>query len=124
MRRKSLPLFACLAMTGCASGPSIQSQMAAFIGADTQTVVQKLGVPDKQIKVNDNTQYLAYNIITSYGYGGYYGPYAGGYYGRYYGSYFGTGGYYGGYPYVYSCEVTLMLTNDRVNSYTTRGYCN
>ena len=52
-----LPVFA---LAGCATGPSLQSRMAAYIGDNTQTLVQGLGVPDKQITVNDG-QYLAYN---------------------------------------------------------------
>jgi hypothetical protein len=109
VRSKSLLLLPCLALAGCATGPSLRSQMAAYIGADTQTVVQKLGVPDKHIKVKDSVQYLAYEIVTDYGFSGYYGPW-GGY-------------YYGGYPDVYTCEATFMLTSNRVSSVTLRGYC-
>jgi hypothetical protein len=114
MRRKSLLLFPCLALAGCATGPSLQSQMAAYIGSDSQTVVQKLGVPDKHITVND-VQYLAYENVTDtdYGFDGYYGYYP----------YGGMGYYDGGYPYVYSCETTFTLRNDRVLSVTLRGYC-
>ena len=67
MRRKSLLLLPCLAMAGCAvAGPGPQSQMAAYVGADTQTVVQKLGVPDKHISVNGDVQYLTYLFVTNY----------------------------------------------------------
>jgi hypothetical protein len=113
-----LPVFA---LTGCATGPSLQSRMAAYIGDNTQTLVQSLGVPDKQITVN-GSQYLAYvrryDVLSpgylSFGGGGYGGPF--------YGSGFG-GPFYDFPPYVseYSCETTFLLRDDRVLDFTMRG---
>ena len=114
-----LPVFV---LTGCATGPSLQSRMAAYIGDNTQTLVQGLGVPDKQITVN-GVQYLAYEQsytqVPGYiGFGGVYGSYGGPFYGGRYG-----GPYYGFPPYVneYSCDTTFLLKDDRVLSFTMRG---
>ncbi len=115
MRRGFLVSLALLVLAGCA-GPSLRSRMAAYIGADEQTLVQQLGVPDKQITVN-GIQYFAYNqqrqvIAGTYGY---------------YGPYWGPGPMYGGgfYPWngvmVYACETTFMLRDGRVFTFTMRG---
>jgi len=113
-----LPVFA---LTGCATGPSLQSQMALYIGDNTQMLVQGLGVPDKKITVNGD-QYLAYvrryNVISpgalTFGGGAYGGPfYGGGFAGPFYG--FPT------YVTVYSCETTFLLREDRVLGFTMRG---
>jgi len=113
-----LPVFA---LTGCATGPSLQSQMAAYIGANTQTLVQSLGVPDKQITVN-GSKYLAYvrrsSVVTpgylSFGGGAYGGPF--------YGQGF-AGPFYDFPPTVdeYSCETTFLLRDNRVLGFTMRG---
>src|ERR1700733_7837314 len=95
MQRQSMLLLPCLALGGCITGPSLQSQMAAYIGADPQTLVRTLGVPDKHVTVN-NVQYFAYVTITQ----GYYG-------------------YYGGY--YYSCETTFTVKDDRVVNVQLRG---
>ncbi len=114
-----------LTMTGCATGPSLQSRMAAYIGSPGETLVRNLGVPDKQITLN-GVQYLAYvreqttvmappPLFVGYGgFGGFYGPY--GPYG---------GGFYG--PAlaptvtVWRCETTFTLQNDKVSGFTMRG---
>jgi hypothetical protein len=112
-----------LALAGCATGPSLESRMAAYIGASSQTLVQQLGVPDKQITV-DGIQYLAYDrrrTVVSPGLvmGGGFGPYGGPFYG---------GPFYGGPTLVtppsvnvYSCETTFLLEKDHVVSFTLRG---
>jgi hypothetical protein len=105
MRCKSLLLIPCLAVAGCATGPSLQSQMAVYVGANSETLVQSLGVPDKKITVND-TQYLAYTLVNNidYGYSGY------------------DGFYDAGYSVALStCQATFMLLNDRVSNFTLRG---
>ena len=125
--RKILFFVAVLTLAGCATGPSLQSRMAAYIGASGETLVQNLGVPDKQITLN-GVQYLAYvreqtTVMTppplflggyGYGYGGFYRPY---------------GGFYAsGLPAtvsVWRCDITFMLHADKVVSFTLRGnYCN
>ncbi len=124
MRRNLLVSLSLLALAGCATGPSLRSRMAAYVGADTQTLVQQLGVPDKQITVN-GVQYVAYDqshqVIDTGAYlGGWYGPYGGPFYG---------GGFYpqvyaaGLTPQVivYGCETTFMLKGGRVVSVTLRG---
>ncbi len=111
------------ALAGCATGPGLQSRMAAYIGASGETLVQNLGVPDKQITLN-GVQYLAYvreqtTVLTPPpffygGYGGFYRPYA--------------GFYAYGLPStvtVWRCDITFMLHADKVVSFTLRGnYCN
>ena len=103
MQRKSLLLLVCLALAGCVMGPSLRSQMAAYIGANPQSLVRTLGVPDKHITVN-NVQYLAYVTTTDFGPQGYYG-----------------GFYYDSYPAIYSCETTFAVKDDRVFSINLRG---
>jgi hypothetical protein len=121
MKRTCLLIL--LALAGCATGPSLESRMAGYIGASSQTLVQQLGVPDKQITVDGN-QYLAYDrsrTVVSPGLvtGGGFGPYFGGPFG---------GGFYGGPAFVtppsvnvYSCETTFLLEKDHVVSFTLRG---
>ncbi len=110
-----------LALVGCTTGPSMESQMAAYIGAPESALVQKLGVPDRQITVN-NVTYLAYELRNQaqLSPGGYVwgGPYWDG---------------WGPYPYAYgrsimprnirvwSCEVTFVLVEGKVRSFTLRG---
>jgi hypothetical protein len=126
MRSNLIFLFPVLALTGCVTGPSLQSRMAAYIGDSTQSLVQNLGVPDKQITVN-GVRYLAY--VRHYqeiepddlAFGGGFGPY-GGFYGSPYGGFYGD-------PFPrqvneYSCETTFLLKDDRVVSFSLRGnYC-
>jgi hypothetical protein len=104
MRCKSLLLLPCLAVAGCTTGPSLQSQMAVFVGASPQALVQGLGVPDKKITVND-TQYFAYTLVNQVDY------WNDGY----------NGFYNDGYSSVYSCEATFILMDDRVSNVTLRG---
>jgi hypothetical protein len=125
MRRGLFVSLCFLALTGCATGPSLRSRMAAYIGADMQTLVQQLGVPDKHITVN-GVQYVAYvqshqEIDT--------GAYMGGWYGGAWGGPFYGGGFYpqvygaGLTPrlIVYGCETTFMLRGDKVFNFTLRG---
>jgi len=126
MSFKIAPVFiaGALALSGCATGPSLQSRMAGFTGASTQTLVEHLGVPDKQITTN-GTEYLAYTVRHSEelepGYGGPIGPY----FGRgYYGAAFGSGFYDSNFPRPidqYSCTVTFALHGDKVVGFTLRG---
>lgn len=50
-----------LSVSGCATGPSLQSRLAAYIGASESDLVQGLGVPDRQVEVKD-VKYLAYRV--------------------------------------------------------------
>ena len=118
-----------LVLSGCATGPSLQSRMASYIGASEATLVQNLGVPDRQVKVGD-AQYFAYQLrnqmqtsgSTTYWSGGYWG---GGYPGwGGWGGYPGWGGYYNSAPQsiqVYSCEVTFLLEKQRVYTFMLKG---
>lgn len=125
--RKFLLLLPILAVSACAVGPSLQSRMAAYTGASAQTLVQQLGVPDKQITVN-GIQYFAYDrhrIDVEPGLIGGFGPYGAGFYG---GPFWGPGF---GYPVFdaaipptvneLSCETTFMLKGDKVFNFTLRG---
>jgi len=68
-------------LAGCATGPGLHARMTAYIGSSPQTLVQQIGVPDKQITVG-RVQYLAYvhheeDSLAAYNYvtltpGGYY----------------------------------------------------
>ncbi len=116
--RKFICLVGLLSMSACATGPGLQSRMAAYIGASPETLVQKLGVPDKQITVN-GVQYFAYDehhtVVTPgiYTFGGFYGaPF-------YPGPYFD-----GGIPPSVTqigCETTFMLHDNKVTNFTLRG---
>ncbi len=121
MNRRIITLIALVALASCATGPSLQSRMAAYIGASAETLVQNMGVPDKQISLN-GVQYMAYvhqqvTVMPSpvlIPYGGYGGPFFGPY-----------GGFYGA-PFppsvtVWRCEITFLLHADKVVSFTLRG---
>jgi hypothetical protein len=113
MRRNLAVALSFLALAGCATGPSLQSRMAAYIGANELTLVQQLGVPDKQITVN-GVQYLSYDLqrveIDDDGNA----------YGWFFPSTYETGLYPRVIAY-YSCEMTFLLRAGRVFNFTLRG---
>ncbi len=122
--RKYLSLIALLGMSACATGPGLQSRMASYIGATEDQLVQKLGVPDKQITVN-GVQYLAYDqhhLDVSPGFSTFGGFYGGGYYG---GPYFGGGPFFdAGFPPTIEergCETTFALRDGKVINFSFRG---
>lgn len=117
MRLFSL-LVLILGLSGCASGPSLQSRLAAYIGAPEAELVQNLGVPDKQIEVK-GAKYLAYQIRYQaqttpvmpppYWGAGYWGP-----------------GWAWSPPFpqdvqVWACEVTFVLVDNKVQTFYLRG---
>ncbi len=112
-----------LVLAACAQGPSLQSRMAAYIGAPEDKLVQSLGVPDKHITVND-VKYLAYvqaqaQVLPSDIPMGGFGPWGGSYWGPYYGPYYSAA-----FPQdvqVWSCEVTFILKDGKVTGFTLRG---
>jgi hypothetical protein len=117
--RRSVTILCLLALSGCVVGPSLQMRMSAYIGATSQTLVQNLGVPDKQITIN-GIQYLAYDrhrteVSPGFIDGGFYGPYYGG-------PFFG-GPFFESPPIVtdYSCETTFLLKDNHVFNFTLRG---
>lgn len=120
-------LFPVLALAGCATGPSLQSRMAAYTGASGETLVRDLGVPDKQISLN-GTQYMAYvrqQTVVDPGppvFVGGFGPYGGPFWGGYGG---GFGGIYGADSppsvSVWRCEATFTLQHDKVVGFALRG---
>ena len=113
MRRNVLVFLSLVSLAGCATGPSLSSRMAAYIGANMQTLVQQLGVPDKQITVK-GVQYVAYDHWHQELEPGWYGPHGGPFY----------GGFYPGLPpqvMTYGCEVTFVLKDGRVVNFTLRG---
>jgi hypothetical protein len=117
-------LFAgALALSGCATGPSLQSRMAGYTGASTQTLVEHLGVPDRQITTN-GTAYLAYNVRHSEQLESGFGA-VGPYFGRgFYGAGFGAGFYDSGFPQPidqYVCTATFAMRDDHVVGFTLRG---
>jgi len=122
MRYAMLLLIPFFALAGCARGPSLQSQMTAYIGADTQGLVQSLGVPDKQISVN-GIDYLAYRVrysadVAAYedAYYGFYGPYAG----PSYPIWLNGPGLSPTVP-AWWCEVTFLLKDGHVFNFVLRG---
>jgi hypothetical protein len=118
--RKFLLILPFLA-AACATGPGLESRMAAYIGASPETLIGAFGVPDKQITV-DGVQYFAYvrhrtQVIPGTpvfaGFGGY--PYYGG---------FGGPVFATGIPPTVidrSCETTFLLHDNKVVSFTLRG---
>jgi hypothetical protein len=119
--RRYLLFIPVLAATACATGPSLQARMASYIGTPETTLVQKLGVPDKQIDVNGD-KYLAYDehhVSVTPGFGGFgsFGPWYGG-------PYFAGPVFDSGIPpqiTEYSCETTFLLRDDKVVSFSLRG---
>ncbi len=103
-------------LTACATGPGLESRLAAYIGAPEAELVQKLGVPSRQISVN-GVDYLAYQVryqAQTFSSGPYWG-----------GPFWGPGwGPYGSIPQdvqVWSCEATFALVKGKVESFTLRG---
>lgn len=100
-----------LTLAGCATGPGLQSRLAAYIGAPESKLVQSFGVPLRQINVN-GVDYLAYQMKYSaqaVPVGPYWGPFWGGY-----------------QPVpqdvqIWSCEATFAVANGKVQSFTLRG---
>lgn len=106
-----------LGLSGCATGPSLQSRLAAYIGMPEASLVKALGVPARQIDVN-GVKYLAYQVryqaqsspaMPPAFWGGYGGP-----------------GWAWSAPVpqsvqVWSCEATFALVDDKVQSFTLRG---
>jgi hypothetical protein len=127
MRKFLLLTVPLAALSACATGPSLQSRMASFTGASEKTLVEQLGVPDKQVTV-DGLQYLAYDhrdIDFDPGFAGpFYGPgfYGGPFYG---GGFIGPGPFFdAGIPSRVSevaCETTFTLRDDKVIGFTLRG---
>lgn len=114
-----------LALAGCATGPDLQSRMAAYVGAPEATLVQSLGVPDRQVTVGE-TKFFAYQLryqmqtsgSTAFWGGNYWGGYRG------WGGYPGWGGFYNNGPQninVWSCVVTFMLEHQKVYSFMLQG---
>jgi hypothetical protein len=118
--RLTLPL-SLLVLTGCATGPSLQSRMAAYVGAPEDTVVQSLGVPNQKIDVN-GVQYLTYEkrreqpVPEPQAFGGPFGPDVGPWG---YGAVFATD--YPQYVAVWSCDTTFVVSHGRVASFTLKG---
>lgn len=114
MRRAAFLLLPLLA--GCATGPSLQTRMIAYMGAPEDKLIQSLGVPDKQITVGGN-DYLAYirqqtQIISSPMMGfGPWGPYGGG---------FGAVALPSTVQ-VWSCETTFAIKDGHVANVTFKG---
>lgn len=120
MRR--LTLFLLPLLTACATGPSLQTRMTAYVGAPEDKLVQALGVPDKHITVN-GVDYLAYvrqraqvePDVADIGFGAWGGPYWGPYYGGFYDM---------GLPrdvQVWSCEITFTVKDSRVWDVALKG---
>ncbi len=119
MRRVVLLLLPLLA--GCATGPSLQTRMIAYMGAPEAQLVQSLGVPDKQITVSGIT-YLAYirqqsqvqpSPIIGFGGGpwGPWGPYGGGF----------AAASFPSQIQVFSCETTFSIKDGHVANVTFKG---
>lgn len=113
-----LVLVLSLGLSSCASGPSLQSRLAAYIGAPEAELVQNLGVPDKQIEVK-GVKYLAYQVRYQaqtapvmpppYWGPGYWGP-----------------GWAWSPPFpqnvqVWACEATFVLVDNKVQTFYLRG---
>ncbi len=102
-----------LLLAACQTGPSLQTRMISYMGAPETTVVQALGVPDKQITVS-GVSYLAYirqrtQVIPTY-WGPVWGPYGGVYPGPMTSS-----------VQVWTCETTFTVKDGKVVNVTFKG---
>ncbi len=122
----NIALAAFATLSACATGPSLQTRLASYIGAPEGALIKNFGVPDKQITV-DGTQYLAYdhrdlNVYPGFNGPGFYGP--GLYGGPFLGGY-GPGPFFDtGIPAQVnevSCETTFLLKDGKVVDFTLRG---
>lgn len=108
-----------LGLSGCATGPSLQSRLAVYIGASEADLVHSFGVPDRQIEVK-GVKYLAYQVRYQaqtapamlpppYWGPGYWGP-----------------GWAWSAPMpqnvqIWACEATFVLVDDKVQTFSLRG---
>jgi hypothetical protein len=97
-----------LLLAACQTGPSLQTRMISFMGASESTLIQSLGVPDKQINVN-GVSYFAYvrqrtQVLST-------GPFWGG---PYWWPYGGFAGPVSSSVQVWSCETTFTIQNGKV----------
>jgi len=108
-----------LALSGCATRTtaSFDARMAGLVGRPEVEVITALGVPVRTYDVSGH-RFLQYESRRLVGYPGSY-PFGGYPYGRY-----GYGYGYGGFPPIIEtreCELTITLTQGRMQGYTRRG---
>jgi hypothetical protein len=107
-----------LLLAACQTGPSLQTRMISFMGASENTLIQSLGVPDRQITVG-GINYLAYvrsrTQVLSTG-----GPFWGGPWGGW-GPYGGWSGPVSSSVVVWSCETTFAVQDGRVVNVSFKG---
>ena len=103
-----------LLLAACQTGPSLQTRMISFMGAPEGTLIQSLGVPDRQISVG-GVNYLAYvrsrTQVLSTGpfWGGPWGPYG------------GWAGPVSSSVQVWSCETTFAVQDGKVVNVSFKG---
>jgi hypothetical protein len=108
--RRLLPL---LLLAGCATGPSLETRLAATIGQSELQVVETFGVPNRTYDTG-GLRFLQYEerrqVLHQLN------PYWGYPYGRF--APYSLGG-----PVLLtrSCDITFTLKDSRVQSFTTRG---
>jgi hypothetical protein len=106
-------LLLLLLLAGCATGPSLETRLAATIGQSELQVVETLGVPNRTYDTG-GFRFLQYEerrqVLHQLD------PYWGRPYGRF--APYSLGG-----PVLLtrSCDITLTLREGRVQSFTTRG---
>ena len=127
--RRLIPFLAVpvLALSACATRPSLSGRLSAYVGRSELDLVSALGVPTRSYETGGQ-KFLAYEEQSTVALPGgvaggpFYGPF-GGPFGRGY-----YGGAYAGFGTTYApvqCDVTFGLREGRVASFTYRGQgCN
>jgi hypothetical protein len=114
-RLRRLALALPLVLAGCAQGPTLQERLSVWIGRSELDLVTELGVPNRTYEL-EGRRFLQYEQrraipVASPAYGPGFGPW----------------GYRGGFwppPPAYAvvgCDVTFLIRQERVESFTFRG---
>lgn len=117
---RALPLLALLSVTACATGPTLDQRLSAYMGRTELELVTALGVPTRDYETGGQKflQYEEQRTValptTGFVGGPFLGPYGRGFYG---GGYTGFGTAYA----PVQCDVTFALREGRVAGYSFRG---
>jgi hypothetical protein len=107
-----LPMLA----AACAQGPTLQERLSAWVGRSELDLVTEFGVPNRSMEL-EGRRFLTYEQRSAV-------PVAPPAYGPWFGGPWGyRGGYWPASPgyAVVTCDVTFVIRQERVESFTFRG---
>ncbi|MBP0491334.1 hypothetical protein [Roseomonas indoligenes] len=120
--RRALALLPMLALTACATRPTLDERLATFVGRSELELVSALGVPTRHYETGGE-KFLQYDeqrtVALPGGFAG--GPFIGSVGRGFYGGGFYGGGFVGTTYAPVQCDVTFALREGRVSGYSFRG---